>query len=125
MILADLGADVLKVECPGGGDETRSWFPPVDESGQSTYFQAVNRNKSSIVLDLANADAAAKARALGETADVVVENFRPGVMERFGLAYSDLAPGNPGLIYCSITAFGHGAGSSMPGYDLLVQALGG
>ena len=125
MLLGDLGAEVLKVERPGGGDDTRGWLPPVDQSGQSTYFQAVNRNKSSIVLDLTDPPSASKARALAKRADVLVENFRPGVMQQLGLAYSDLAPGNPGLIYCSISAFGHHAGASMPGYDLLVQALGG
>jgi crotonobetainyl-CoA:carnitine CoA-transferase CaiB-like acyl-CoA transferase len=125
MLLGDLGAEVLKVERPGGGDDTRGWLPPVDHSGQSTYFQSANRNKASIVLDLASPSGAAKARHLARNADVVVENFRPGVMEHFGLGYSDIAPHNPGLIYCSITAFGHGAGASLPGYDLLVQALGG
>jgi crotonobetainyl-CoA:carnitine CoA-transferase CaiB-like acyl-CoA transferase len=125
MVLADLGAEVLKVERPGGGDETRSWFPPVDTSGQSTYFQAVNRNKSSIVLDLTRPAGVARARDLAMGADVVIENFRPGVMEDFGLAYSDLAAINPHLIYCSITAFGRRGGAAMPGYDLLVQALGG
>lgn len=125
MVLGDLGAEVTKVERPGTGDETRSWVPPTDEQGRSTYFQAVNRNKVSIALELSDASDVARARALARQADVVVENFRPGVMERLGLGYAELARHNPGLVYCSISAFGHGEGASLPGYDLLVQALGG
>jgi crotonobetainyl-CoA:carnitine CoA-transferase CaiB-like acyl-CoA transferase len=125
MMLADLGADVVKVERPGGGDETRSWGPPHDARGQATYFQAVNRNKRSIALDLADARDRDRALELASTADVIVENFRPGVMDRLGLGYDALRDANPGLIYCSITGFGAGAGASLPGYDLLVQALGG
>jgi len=120
---ADFGADVIKIESPAG-DETRSWLPPVDGEGGSTYFASVNRNKRSFVCDLAGPDAAT-ARRLAETADVVVENFRPGVMERFGLGYDRLASTNERLVYCSITGFGSGAGALLPGYDLVVQALGG
>jgi crotonobetainyl-CoA:carnitine CoA-transferase CaiB-like acyl-CoA transferase len=125
MLLADLGASVVKVERPGSGDETRAWGPPYDARGESTYFDAVNRNKHSIVLDLGAEDDLAAARALAREADVLVENFRPGLLEERGLGYSDLEPANPGLVYCSITGFGSGAGADLPGYDLLVQALGG
>lgn len=124
MMLADFGADVVKIESPNG-DDTRAWRPPVDEAGESTYFGAVNRNKRSVVCDLTTADGLDAARALAETADVVVENFRPGVMERFGLDERSLRATNPGLIYCSITGFGRDAGADLPGYDLLVQAVGG
>ncbi len=125
MMLADLGATVTKVERPPAGDETRSWGPPYDEQGQATYFQAVNRNKHSIALDLAGEPGIGRALELAGTADVIVENFRPGVMDRLGLGYERLRVENPGLIYCSITGFGAGAGAQLPGYDLLVQALGG
>ncbi len=124
MVLADLGATVTKVE-PPGGDDTRSWGPPFDEAGDATYFQALNRNKTSIVLNLAEPDDLERARRLALEADVLVENFRPGVMEKFGLDYEQLRERNPGLIYCSITGFGRGAGATLPGYDLLIQALGG
>ncbi|MCI0155554.1 CoA transferase [Leifsonia shinshuensis] len=124
MMLADFGADVVKIESPAG-DDTRAWRPPVDDAGESTYFGAVNRNKRSVVCDLTTADGLAAARALAETADVVVENFRPGVMERFGLDDRSLRAANPGLVYCSITGFGREAGAGLPGYDLLVQAVGG
>jgi crotonobetainyl-CoA:carnitine CoA-transferase CaiB-like acyl-CoA transferase len=125
MMLADLGATVTKVERPGGGDDTRAWGPPYDDAGDATYFQSVNRNKETLVLDLADEGDRARARHLAADADVLVENFRPGVMDRFGLSYEQLSDGNPGLIYCSITGFGRGAGADLPGYDLLVQALGG
>jgi crotonobetainyl-CoA:carnitine CoA-transferase CaiB-like acyl-CoA transferase len=126
MTLADLGAEVTKVERPGSGDGTRAWGPPHDDEGEATYFQAVNRNKRSVVLDLADADDQAEARRLALGADVVVENFRPGTMAKLGLDYESLAADSPGLVYCSITGFGgSGAGAELPGYDLLVQALGG
>jgi crotonobetainyl-CoA:carnitine CoA-transferase CaiB-like acyl-CoA transferase len=125
MMLGDLGATVTKVERPGIGDETRSWGPPFDACGMATYFQSVNRNKQSIALDLARPDDLDRALALAREADVVVENFRPGVMDRLGLGYRRLRADNPGLVYCSITGFGSGAGAGLPGYDLLVQALGG
>jgi crotonobetainyl-CoA:carnitine CoA-transferase CaiB-like acyl-CoA transferase len=126
MMLGDLGAEVTKVERPGGGDETRAWGPPHDERGEATYFQAVNRNKDSVVLDLASEEGRAEARRLALDADVVVENFRPGVMAKLGLDYETLAAANPGLVYCSITGFGSGeGGAELPGYDLLIQALGG
>lgn len=123
MMLADLGATVTKIERPGTGDDTRSWGPPYGEDGVATYFQSVNRNKSSVVLDLNDASDLARARKLALDADVVVENFRPGLMAGLGLGYEELHAERPGLIYCSITGFGRDA--DLPGYDLLVQALGG
>jgi crotonobetainyl-CoA:carnitine CoA-transferase CaiB-like acyl-CoA transferase len=125
MMLGDFGATVTKVERPGGGDETRSWGPPYDERGEATYFQSVNRNKQSMVLDLREEGDVRRARALASESDVIVENFRPGVMDRLGLGYDQLRVQQPRLIYCSITGFGSGAGAQLPGYDLLVQALGG
>lgn len=124
MMLADFGADVVKIESPAG-DDTRWWRPPVDATGGSTYFASVNRNKRSVVCDLRTPEGLADARRLAATADVVVENFRPGVMEAFGLDEAALRPDNPGLVYCSITGFGRDAGAALPGYDLLVQAVGG
>ena len=125
MMLADLGATVTKVERPGSGDETRSWGPPFDDRGQATYFQSVNRNKHSIVLDLADERGREQALALARESDVLVENFRPDVMDKLGLGYEQLRAAHPRLVYCSITGFGAGAGAPLPGYDLLVQALGG
>ncbi|MED7926136.1 CoA transferase [Nonomuraea sp. LP-02] len=123
MLLADLGAEVVKVERPGAGDDTREWGPPYGPGGEATYFLGVNRNKRSIALDL-RADAEV-ARALAARADVLVENFRPGTMDRLGLGYDALRELNPGLVYCSITGFGSGAGAGLPGYDLIAQAVGG
>ena len=125
MMLGDLGAEVIKVERPDGGDETRAWGPPFDARGRATYFLSVNRNKRSFVLDLTDDGDLERARELALSADVLVENFRPGLMAGLKLAYEDLEEGNPGLIYCSITGFGPGQGARLPGYDLLVQALGG
>ena len=124
MLLADLGADVVKIERPGSGDDTRGWGPPY-VGDQTTYFAAVNRNKRSVALDLGSAEGLAAAREIIRAADVVVENFRPGVMERLGLGYDAVAALNPGAVYCSISGFGAGAGAGLPGYDLLVQAVGG
>jgi crotonobetainyl-CoA:carnitine CoA-transferase CaiB-like acyl-CoA transferase len=125
MMLADLGAEVTKVERPGTGDETRSWGPPNDEHGNATYFQAVNRNKHSVALDLSSDAGRGRAQELAADADVIVENFRPDVMDKLGLGYESLAAANSRLVYCSITGFGAGDGARLPGYDLLVQALGG
>jgi crotonobetainyl-CoA:carnitine CoA-transferase CaiB-like acyl-CoA transferase len=124
MTLADFGADVIKVE-PPAGDDTRHWKPPVDAAGEATYFGSVNRNKRSVALDLATEAGLAEARRLAASADVVVENFRPGVMDRFGLSYDEVRGANPGVVYCSITGFGAGEGAALAGYDLLVQAVGG
>ncbi|MFJ8487702.1 CaiB/BaiF CoA transferase family protein [Streptomyces sp. NPDC094038] len=125
MLLGDLGADVVKVERPVTGDETRAWHPPADHDGTSTYFLGVNRNKRSIVLDLTAESGREQARALVAECDVVVENFRPGTMERLGLGHEELRARKQELIYCSISGFGSGAGAAIPGYDLLVQAVGG
>jgi crotonobetainyl-CoA:carnitine CoA-transferase CaiB-like acyl-CoA transferase len=125
MLLADLGADVVKVERPGIGDETRAWHPPADQDGTSTYFLGVNRNKRSVVLDLTTEAGLEQARSLIAASDVLVENFRPGTMERLGLGHAELRARHPELIYCSISGFGSGEGAAIPGYDLLVQAVGG
>jgi crotonobetainyl-CoA:carnitine CoA-transferase CaiB-like acyl-CoA transferase len=125
MMLADLGAEVTKVERPDGGDETRAWGPPWDDRGDATYFEALNRNKRSVALDLRNPGDLAGARELIAAADVLVENFRPGVMDRLGLGWEHASALNPRLVYCSISGFGSGAGAGLPGYDLLLQALGG
>ncbi|MDF9276856.1 CoA transferase, partial [Arthrobacter sp. EH-1B-1] len=124
MMLADFGADVIKVESPAG-DDTRSWTPPVDEHGVGTYFSSVNRNKRSVVCDLRTDEGLARAKELALSSDVIIENFRPGVMKKFGLDYETLHALKPDLIYCSITGFGSTAGAHLPGYDLLVQAVGG
>ncbi len=124
MTLGDLGAEVVKVE-PPGGDETRSWTPPADAEGRSAYFLTVNRNKRSLVLDLKHEADRDLARELVRRADVLIENFRPGTMEKFDLDYRTVSALNPGLVYCSITGFGRKDGASMPGYDPLVQAVSG
>ena len=124
MILADFGADVIKIESPEG-DGTRQWSPPVNAVGQSTYFAGVNRGKRSVVCDLRDPAGLARARELAESADVVIENFKPGTMQKFGLGYEAVSAANPGVIYCSISGFGDAAGKDLPGYDLLVQAVGG
>lgn len=124
MLLGDLGADVVKIERPGVGDDTRSWGPPFDASGAATYFQSINRNKRSLALDLHAPADLERVRRLASEADVLVENFRPGLMDELGLGYESLKRENPGLVYCSVTGFGAQA-LDLPGYDLLVQALGG
>jgi crotonobetainyl-CoA:carnitine CoA-transferase CaiB-like acyl-CoA transferase len=125
MTLGDLGADVVKVERPGGGDDTRAWGPPFVAEG-ATYYLALNRNKRSVVLDLKDPADVALARELCDRADVVVESFRPGTSDRLGLGYDDVARSNPGVVYCSISAFGAGErAATMPGYDLLLQAMSG
>ncbi|MFC8764084.1 CaiB/BaiF CoA transferase family protein [Streptomyces sp. NPDC057193] len=124
MLLADLGAEVIKIERPGSGDDTRAWGPPFAD-GEATYFLGVNRNKRSVALDLTDPEDLAAARAIVDRADVLVENFRPGTMEKLGLAYEDVRATNPGLVYCSVTGFGTAEGARLPGYDLLVQAMGG
>jgi crotonobetainyl-CoA:carnitine CoA-transferase CaiB-like acyl-CoA transferase len=123
MLLADLGATVIKVESPGG-DDTRTWVPPVlDEV--STYYLSINRNKRSIALDLKDAADLEVARALSARADVLIENFKPGGLRRFGLDYASVQERNPAIIYSSISGFGPGKGASLPGYDLLVQGVSG
>jgi len=124
MLLADLGADVIKVESPGG-DDTRSWVPPVTADGVSTYFLAINRNKRSVALDLKNERDLELARELARRADVFVQNFKPGGLTRYGLDYDAVSAANPGIIYASISGFGSGGGKDLPGYDLMVQAMSG
>jgi crotonobetainyl-CoA:carnitine CoA-transferase CaiB-like acyl-CoA transferase len=123
MMLGDLGASVLKVERPDGGDETRGWGPPFDSAGQSAYFLSVNRNKLGVTADLSTEEGLALVRELAAGADVVVENFRPGTLERRGLGQAALHQANPGLIWCTITGFG--PDSARPGYDVVVQAESG
>src|SRR5690348_4158415 len=124
MLLADLGAEVVKVEGPRG-DDTRTWQPPV-RGGVSTYYLGVNRNKRSVALDLADPDDVAAARELARRADVLVENFKPGGLARFGLDYDAVAATNPAVVYASISGFGSGpGGAKLPGYDLIVQAISG
>ena len=125
MMLGDLGADVIKIERPEQGDETRSWGPPYAADGESAYYLSVNRNKRSIALDLSNEDQRGQAREIAESADVLIENFRAGTMQRFGLDYDALQAENPGLIYCCISGFGNTLGRDLPGYDFLAQALSG
>jgi crotonobetainyl-CoA:carnitine CoA-transferase CaiB-like acyl-CoA transferase len=125
MLLGDLGADVIKVERPDGGDDTRAWGPPWRD-GESTYYLGLNRNKRSVALDLGDEHDLALARRLAGRADVMIESFRPGLMASWGLDGDTLRGGNPGLVTCSITAFGTGEqGAGLPGYDFLLQALGG
>lgn len=123
MMLGDLGADVIKVERPGRGDDTRGWGPPFDERGESAYYLSINRNKLSIAADLHREKDRALIRALAMEADVVVENFLPGTLDRLGLDPDDLLRQNDRLIWCTITGFG--AGSRRSGYDYVVQAESG
>jgi formyl-CoA transferase/CoA:oxalate CoA-transferase len=125
MQLADMGARVIKIEQPGKGDDTRAWGPPFVH-GESAYFLSINRNKESLTLDLKNPRAIQVLERLLATADVVVENFRPGTMSRLGLGYEQLSERFPRLVYCSISGFGQtGPRRSEPGYDAVVQAEGG
>jgi crotonobetainyl-CoA:carnitine CoA-transferase CaiB-like acyl-CoA transferase len=130
--LADLGAEVIKIERPRTGDDTRAWGPPYladadgDPTGESAYFLAANRGKQSVTLDIATPEGQAIVRKLAQQSDVFIENYKVGDMARYGLAYSDLRKLNPRLIYCSITGFGQdGPLSSWAGYDFIVQAMGG
>lgn len=124
MMLADLGARVVKVERPGTGDDTRHFGPPWAGSS-SAYFESANRSKESIALDFEDAGDLATAHALVDRADIVVQNYRAGALARFGLDAASVRARNPRAIYLSITGFGSGAGAALPGYDVLVQALGG
>ncbi|MGW9427572.1 CaiB/BaiF CoA transferase family protein [Streptomyces decoyicus] len=123
--LADLGAEVIKVERPGTGDDTRAWGPPFAADGTAAYFDAANRSKRGLALDLGNPDDAAAARELARRADVLIENFRPGSLAKYGLDHTATRAANPGLVHCTITGFGSGAGARLPGYDFVVQAVGG
>ncbi|HZG90491.1 MAG TPA: CoA transferase [Pseudonocardia sp.] len=125
MLLADLGATVVKVEGPGSGDDTRTWVPPTAADGTASYYLSINRNKRSVVLDLTDEDDAELARRLAARADVLVENFKPGGLTRFGLDHAAVSAVNPRIVYCSISGFGTAGGAALPGYDLLVQAVSG
>jgi len=125
MLLADMGARVIKVEQPGRGDDTRAWGPPFVK-GESAYFLSINRNKESLTLDLKHPGARGVLDNLLARADVLVENFRPGTMERLGLGYDAIAPRYPRLVYCSISGFGQtGPRREEPGYDAVMQGEGG
>ncbi|MBV9579871.1 MAG: CoA transferase, partial [Chloroflexi bacterium] len=125
LLLGDMGADVIKIELPGSGDETRQWGPPF-VAGESSYFMSVNRNKRSVTLDLKSPDALEALRRLVQSADVLVENFRPGTMERFGVAYEAARELNPSLVYCSVSGFGQtGPRARQPAYDAILQGMGG
>ena len=130
-LFADLGADVVKVENPDGGDDTRRWGPPFTRKvdggrGDAAYFSACNRNKRSITVDFASKAGADLLRDLAAKADIIVENFRPGGLKKYGLDYVSIAAINPGIIYCSITGFGQtGPYANRPGYDFLIQGMGG
>ncbi|HJS25899.1 MAG TPA: CoA transferase [Actinomycetota bacterium] len=125
MVLADLGADVIKIERPETGDDTRGWGPPF-LGDDAAYFLSLNRNKRSVVLDLSTDEGRDAARRLALSSDVVVENFRPGLMERFGLGHATLSAERPDIVTCSLTAFGDGeVEAARPGYDIIVQAMSG
>jgi len=125
MLLGDLGADVIKVERPDGGDDTRHWGPPWRD-GEATYYLGLNRNKRSLALDLSDEGDVALARELAGRADVLIESFRPGLIARWGLDGETVRATNPGLVTCSVTAFGTSeAALGLPGYDFLAQAMGG
>ena len=125
MMLADMGARVIKVEQPGKGDDTRGWGPPF-QNGESAYFLSINRNKESVTLNLKHPEGRRVLDALIARADVLVENFRPGTLERMGLGYADLAQRRPDLVYCSVSGFGQtGPRRREPGYDAVMQGEGG
>ena len=125
MMLADMGARVIKVEQPEKGDDTRAWGPPFQD-GESAYFMSINRNKESLTLNLKHAEGRRVLDALIERADVLVENFRPGTLDRMGLGYADLRERRPDLVYCSISGFGQtGPRRREPGYDAVMQGEGG
>ncbi len=130
--LADLGAEVIKVERPGGGDDTRAWGPPFLKDGQgrdttaSSYFLSANRGKKSVTLDIATGEGQRIIRELARDTDVLIENYKVGTLARYGLAYEDLRKINPRIVYCSITGFGQdGPYADLPGYDFIFQGMGG
>ena len=124
MVLADLGADVVKIEHPERGDDTRHWGPPF-AGGESAYFLSVNRNKRSIGVNLKDPEGLESVKRLAAGADVLIENMRRGTLEKFGLGYEVLKETNPRLVYCSVTGFGPGKDRDRPGYDFLIQARAG
>ena len=131
-ILGDLGADIIKIERPGGGDDTRKWGPPYledkdgNETGESAYYLSANRNKRSVAIDITTTEGQDIIHALLEKCDVLIENFKTGGLEKYGLGYAQIKERHPHIIYTSITGFGQtGPLASEPGYDLLAQAMGG
>lgn len=130
-LLGDLGAEILKIEKPGAGDDTRGWGPPFlkDDAGEATdaaYFLSANRNKKSVAIDIADPEGAALVRKISATSDIVVENFKVGGLKKYGLDYESLSKVNPRLVYCSITGFGQsGPYAPRAGYDYMIQAIGG
>ncbi|HEX8470596.1 MAG TPA: CoA transferase, partial [Brevundimonas sp.] len=130
-LLADLGAEVIKIERPGAGDDTRAWGPPFLKTtdgtrGDAAYFLSANRGKKSVTLDIATDEGAAIARELAATCDVVIENFKTGGLKKYGLDHASLTAAHPKLVYCSITGFGQdGPDAGRPGYDYMIQAMGG
>ena len=125
MLLADMGADVVKIEKPNGGDDTRRYGPPFIE-GESAAFLTLNRNKRSIILDLKSEQGLSIVRRMLEDADVMIHNFRPGVVDRMGLAYDDVSAINPAIVYCTVSGFGTtGPYSSRAGFDLVAQGMSG
>ena len=126
MMLGDLGADIIKIEVPGRGDDTRHWGPPFTKGGESAYYLSANRNKRSMTLNLKSEEGLEILKKLIAKGDVLVDNFKTGTLSRWGLDYETLQEIRPGLIYCTITGYGYtGPYSSRPGYDLIVQATGG
>lgn len=124
MMLADMGADVIKVELPGKGDDSRAHYPQIN--GESAYYMNLNRNKRSITLNLKTEEGKELLRKMVKKADIILENYRPGVMEKLGLGYEELKKVNPGIIYGCVSGFGHyGPYSQRPGYDIIGQAMGG
>jgi len=126
MMLGDLGADIIKIEVPGKGDDTRHWGPPFTKGGESAYYLSANRNKRSLTLNLKSEQGLEILKKLIAKGDVLVDNFKTGTLSRWGLDYETLQEIRPGLIYCTVTGYGYtGPYSSRPGYDLIVQATGG
>jgi crotonobetainyl-CoA:carnitine CoA-transferase CaiB-like acyl-CoA transferase len=130
--LADLGAEVIKIERPGAGDDTRGWGPPwmkgqnAESTGESSYYQSANRGKLSVALNLASAEGQEIVRALATSCDVLIENYKAGSLAKYGLDYASLAALNPRLVYCSVTGFGQtGPRATEPGYDFIIQGMGG
>jgi len=125
-LLADYGADVIKVEKPGVGDDTRSWGPPYTAGGETAYFHAANRNKKSVAINIADPGGAELVRKLAHQCDIVVENYKVGGLAKYGLDYAAVSAGHSKVVYCSITGFGQsGPNSNRPGYDYLIQAITG
>jgi crotonobetainyl-CoA:carnitine CoA-transferase CaiB-like acyl-CoA transferase len=125
-LLADLGAEVIKVERAGAGDDTRHWGPPFAADGAAAYFHACNRGKSSIAVDFDDPDDLERVRSLASQSDVIIENFKVGGLKRFGLDHASVAKANPGIVYCSITGFGQtGPYAPRAGYDFIIQGMGG